>query len=141
MSAALSNGVKIAYAILCDDVRREDNGKNIFIGVYANDIVFPSFPAVTTLRLVTRLLLPGPGQYLCEMRARYGETEVLRLRLVTNSVDGSNETSSSPPFAANFEHSDVLTFEVRSAEADEWLPVLVMPVMDATSSSALPPPS
>lgn len=39
------------YTIFCEDIRHEDNGKAIFIGVYNGDIVLPSdseFPA--TLR-------------------------------------------------------------------------------------------
>ena len=31
--------------IICDDLRVEINGKQILIGVYAGDIIFPSFPA------------------------------------------------------------------------------------------------
>lgn len=40
---------KIEYAIVCDDVRREDNGKLIIIGAYSSDIIIPSYP--TKLRL------------------------------------------------------------------------------------------
>jgi len=32
------------FTILCDDVRREDNGKAIIIGAYLPDVVIPSIP-------------------------------------------------------------------------------------------------
>ncbi len=41
--------IKIDYAIVCDDVRREDNGKFIIIGAYGSDIRVPS--TRTKLRL------------------------------------------------------------------------------------------
>lgn len=40
---------KITSIIICDDVRREINNKEILIGVYSGSITVPSYPA--TLRL------------------------------------------------------------------------------------------
>ena len=37
--------------ILCDDIRREDNGKLLLVGVYSGDIIPSSFPAFLSLRL------------------------------------------------------------------------------------------
>jgi len=35
------------YSIVCDEVRREDNGKLLIIGMYSNSVIIvPSFPAV-----------------------------------------------------------------------------------------------
>jgi hypothetical protein len=36
----------VRFAILCDDVRKEDNGKGMLIGVYSGQIVLPSVPAL-----------------------------------------------------------------------------------------------
>jgi hypothetical protein len=41
----MSNGVKIKFAFLCDDSRREDNGKLIFIGVYGGSINVHQLPS------------------------------------------------------------------------------------------------
>ena len=41
----------VESVLLCDDIRREDNGKAILIGVYSGDIVVPQFPAVLRLSL------------------------------------------------------------------------------------------
>ena len=43
---------KIEYAIVCDDVRREDNGKLIIIGAYASDIRISSHSANLRLSLL-----------------------------------------------------------------------------------------
>lgn len=43
---------KIEYAIVCDDVRREDNGKFIIIGAYGSDIRVSSTPAKLRLSLL-----------------------------------------------------------------------------------------
>ena len=37
--------LKAIAAVLCEDVRREENGKQILIGVYSGDIVSMGFPA------------------------------------------------------------------------------------------------
>ncbi len=37
--------INIAYAIACDDIRQEANGKFILIGVYSGNIGLSSFPA------------------------------------------------------------------------------------------------
>jgi hypothetical protein len=39
------NEFRIVSMLVCDDIRREFNGKEILIGVYNNVIIFPSFPA------------------------------------------------------------------------------------------------
>ena len=40
---------KVRYGIVCDDLRIEDNGKQILIGIYNGGIVLNSFPAPTML--------------------------------------------------------------------------------------------
>lgn len=36
--------IKFQYAIFCDDIRTEDNGKGLFVGVYTGGISFSSVP-------------------------------------------------------------------------------------------------
>ena len=49
--------VKLDYAILCDDIRKEDNGKMMLIGIYSGDILVPTFPS----KLPLSMLLHGKG--------------------------------------------------------------------------------
>lgn len=45
----MSKPIKFDSVIVCDDIRREDNGKALLIGVYAGDILVPRFPAAMQL--------------------------------------------------------------------------------------------
>jgi len=47
-----SPSIKIEYAIICDDIRREDNGKLIIIGVYGSDITVPVYPVSLSLGIL-----------------------------------------------------------------------------------------
>jgi hypothetical protein len=38
--------VKHTYTIICDDVRREDNGKLLILGMYMGTITVPQLPAI-----------------------------------------------------------------------------------------------
>lgn len=44
--------MRLDYGILCDQVRKEDNGKLLFIGIYTSDIKVPLFPGLVPLTLV-----------------------------------------------------------------------------------------
>lgn len=44
--------VKPDYAILCDDIRQEQNGKLILIGVYSGDILLREFPGKLNIALL-----------------------------------------------------------------------------------------
>jgi hypothetical protein len=40
----MNTPLEVREVLVCDDIRREDNGKAILIGVYVGDIVANSFP-------------------------------------------------------------------------------------------------
>lgn len=63
---------EIVNALVCEDVRREVNGKEILIGVYGNAIVVPSFPVDLNL------------MFWFQARAPQGDHE-LRLRIANMS--------------------------------------------------------
>jgi hypothetical protein len=56
----------VRSVIICDDIRREDNGKEILIGVYAGSIIFRSVPV--------RLATFGIRLEVLGSKARYNET-------------------------------------------------------------------
>lgn len=51
-----SAGFKVVSFLLCEDVRREMNGKETLIGVYSRDIIVKEFP-VRLAQLVIRIVL------------------------------------------------------------------------------------
>jgi hypothetical protein len=65
------------YTLLCDDVRREDNGKFIILGLYTPDIVVPAVPfAVPSLCLFTVFDADESGQHGFSFKLKLGETIV-----------------------------------------------------------------
>lgn len=73
--------MKFDYAILCDQVRREDNGKIFIIGVYASDIQVPSIPSTVLLSLL--LWFSGPTKPMkLDMKAELNSKEI-----ISGSVD------------------------------------------------------
>ena len=47
----MTEPVKIKFAFVCEDSRREDNGKLMFIGVYGSNILVSDFPHQAALCL------------------------------------------------------------------------------------------
>lgn len=56
------------YAIVCDDIRREDNGKQIMIGVYTGDILVNTFPSNINLSFWIHLAVIEAGSAEIEVR-------------------------------------------------------------------------
>jgi hypothetical protein len=45
MDRGTMSGDPVAFLLFCDDIRREDSGKLIMVGVYQSEMVFPELPA------------------------------------------------------------------------------------------------
>lgn len=73
--------IKPRYAIICDDVRVEDNGKLILIGVYSDEILVPRFPMAISLTFWVEFESIGLGEQLCEYRVvlNPGEVEIAKI--------------------------------------------------------------
>lgn len=60
---------RCVYSILCDDVRREDNGKLFLIGVYTPDVVVPQIPFVFPQIVFLQVFdWPSAGQFSLRSR-------------------------------------------------------------------------
>ena len=53
--------VSVRYGILCEDIRREDNGKHILIGMYGRNIELTTIPGHLALALLLAIDATGPG--------------------------------------------------------------------------------
>jgi len=53
---------------MCDQVRKEDNGKFLLIGVYVDTILVTSFPVSLPLTFFVKLHVDEPGVYGLQMR-------------------------------------------------------------------------
>ena len=70
---------KIEYAIICDDVRREENGKMMIIGAYASDIGLPSYPARLRLCMVLGIRFNIVGKVPISVRVLQDGKKVLEM--------------------------------------------------------------
>jgi hypothetical protein len=50
--------IKVRQVVVCDDIRREFNGKEILIGVYGSDIVVSNFPSPLNLSFWVQFTAP-----------------------------------------------------------------------------------
>jgi hypothetical protein len=64
---------RVLAALVCDDVRREDNGKEILIGIYPGSILVPKFPATMVLSFWLYLQPHQAGELHLEFRVTGAE--------------------------------------------------------------------
>lgn len=63
------------YTLLCDDVRREDNGKLLLIGMYTPNILVPMLPiGFPGLSFVMGFTSDGPARHQMRAQLRHLET-------------------------------------------------------------------
>lgn len=66
--------MKISTALVCDQIRQEDNGKFLLIGVYSGSIVVNTFPATFPLALMLQVSLSAGVEQHFKLRLSIGET-------------------------------------------------------------------
>ena|ERR1700733_4642203 len=82
----------IRNVIVCDDIRREDNGKLILIGVYSDQILIDSFPAVLTFTIYCEIMPDSLEPIILNARVYFGKkskTNVplqMRLDIILNKL-------------------------------------------------------
>lgn len=73
--------------VLCDDIRREDNGKLMLIGVYTGDIVSAEFPAYLSLRLFMLYDAGKSEKHRLDIVCMLDEVEALMLEGTVSQAD------------------------------------------------------
>lgn len=126
--------------LVCDDVRREDNGKEILIGVYSSDIRVAHFP--TSLRLVfwMQIIVTTEGRVRFEFRI-IGPNEV---QLASAGVElevppqaGAMGTIPLGPIPLQVQSAGNLRLEIRDRPDGRWTELKRIPVLQA---EAIPAP-
>lgn len=81
--------LEVRFAVACDQVRKEDNGKFILIGVYGKDVRLVTIPATIVLTVVLGVFSEAPIESCpLSVRASFDEQEV---------YSGTGEVSISKP--------------------------------------------
>lgn len=120
-----SPGIEILGGVICDDIRKEDNGKAILIGVYSGDILISSFPFQRPICL----WLHGraeKGIYDMEVRIRtVGENDELapakerKIKADFSSLESSEMAISIVGVPISVNESSEIILEVKLAQ-QEW---------------------
>ena len=79
--------MKIYNAIVCDEVRKEDNGKHIILGVYPIDVLVTDIPTIISLVLWMQLYMERNGQFDVEFQIRKDKTIISRYKATMNVID------------------------------------------------------
>jgi hypothetical protein len=118
------NSFDVEYAILCDDVRREDNGKLIFIGVYSHALTLQVFPATLSLQLVIGVMPKRKGNVSIEVRGLLDGALSVGMTGSISLGGTTIEPVAIPPLPFAIPHAGKLKFEMREGASSEWKIVL-----------------
>jgi uncharacterized protein DUF6941 len=125
---------QVLHALLCDDVRREFNGKMILIGVYSGDVVVASLPATLVFTLWISALVP---------RTTTIEFRVLGHQNQQILPDHTQQITAPPNperpvdltvggILLNLQAEGKITFQWRVKGANRWEPLLTTMVSKGT---------
>jgi hypothetical protein len=132
--------LEIRAALVCDDVRREDNGKLILIGVYGKDIGVTDLPANLVLSLVVRFEASEAIDEDLEFRYCLGEESKASQRgHLSLGEPGFYLLNVANAPIMNIAKEDILHFQWKRANAD-WQTVYSIPIVHRPSIT-VPPPS
>lgn len=112
--------MKFTNAVVCDEVRKEANGKHIIIGVYPHDMLVNSFPATIAPALWIQFFIERKGEIEIEFRVRDKSQPKKRglsalAKLVIINPDELN-TMTLPPAPIVINEQGLLLFEVREKD-------------------------
>lgn len=104
----------LEYGIVCDDVRREDNGKLIAVGIYASDIQVSRFPTAIQLRLLLGIRSYKSGSFMFNIRVLQDRKTIFH---ATGSAENTESNSftvmGTGPIGINVTDDTILKFQGR----------------------------
>lgn len=136
--------LRIAGAIVCDDIRREVNNKEIYIGVYGERMVLPAVGV--TLHLAVSLLIETleTGTIPMNMQIEQPDSQKLLVHgevTVTEAVKpGQLNTMSVTGLPVTVTQTGDITISVQQHDED-WQVVRLLPVFTGPLPAAIPVPN
>ena len=122
--------VTIESVFVCDDVRREDNGKLIIIGVYGRDIGLSQFPAAIAPCLVLRLNIKKPIDGDIEFRSLLDDNPKTTIKGHIKLENPGMSILNTPPLLVdNIDSDAILSFQWRLPDSEEWEDVYSIPIV------------
>ncbi|MFN4274869.1 MAG: DUF6941 family protein [Ferrovibrio sp.] len=123
--------IKVLFALICDDARREDNGKEILIGVYSGGMMFPSLPVNVIINIWMRVIYEGEGEYNADLQvidqdgALITKGEDMRFPMKDNKDPGTIVIQGVP---ISVKKPGNLTFQWRHKDDNSWTTIVEIPV-------------
>lgn len=122
------DAIKIRFGIVCDEVRREDNGKLLLIGVYSSSIIVQQLPAALVLALVIRVDNEKPTEIPMEFRILHNDTPLRKGKGVLNLRLGGQNVMAIPSIPLEkIEAEGRMSFQLRLRGRD-WEEVCSLPL-------------
>lgn len=117
--------IKPLSGVVCDEVRREKDGKDIIIGAYGGDLLIDSFPLGLALSLWISLETSGTGATKFSIRVVNSEKKVLAQMDGEAMVEERYKKSSlfTPKIRIQVDKSTELRFQLRIGEG-RWKTVV-----------------
>ena len=121
--------VKFLSAIICDDVRKEDNMKEIIIGVYTGNIVVFEKNATITLCVWLYMEVDGNGSIDVEFRGfDPSGRPVFKGKMAVTAQKKNTISSTLPPFHITVDQEGPLKIQYRKA-GGRWTNLLTKKVV------------
>lgn len=141
-----ATGLTATNVIICDDVRREPNGKEILIGVYSGDILVPEVPTGLLLFVWINILanepidakgkirvqLPGSAKNAIEIDASFG---------AKNKGDVASVTIPNLPIQIDKEGILKVSWRIDDGRWKELISKKIRVKQPMSAPTASPPPS
>ena len=127
--AKQSHSFTVKFAVVCDEIRREDSGKFIFIGVYGESIIVPDFPFAMTLAFWIVVIPHKEGEILCHWKLKhdkFGDLSMTDGKLSINKIE-KESTISLRRVPVQLPEEGILTLQVRES-GGRWRNVISIPV-------------
>lgn len=111
----------IGNVLVCDDIRREINGKLILIGIYSDSIVVGAFPAALKLRYYVEYLLKEGAQ--AEVHFRISANGISPIASIDASIEVEGAATVAaldlPPTTITFKEATTLELSF-SLDGETW---------------------
>jgi len=126
----------VKHVIICDEIRREDTGKLIIIGAYADSINVPRLPFDMTLAFWISIVPKIEGEISCQWRLTHDKAGDLSVS--EGTVKLGNVGNESPlvlrRVPVQLPKEGILSFQVREGEG-RWRTLKKIPILLTPSDS------
>jgi len=135
----MSESPKVRFGILCEDIRREDNGKLILIGVFGDAILVKEFPALLTLANAVWFDLSTPFDGPLWSQVLLDDAQIAAAKAMA-VIEAGRPVMAIQPIPLRVPKEGVLSFQLKFSEDGDWQTTTTVPIRLNPSAGALQQP-